>query len=106
MNAWVALVLAILSEVAATVALKSAGEGSLPASVVVVTGYIVSFVLLAVVLQSIEVGTTYAIWAGAGTALVAAIGMVALGEAVSLAKLASLALIISGVIGLNLAGAH
>jgi small multidrug resistance pump len=106
MNAWVALILAILSEVAATVALKSAGEGSLSAGVVVVAGYLVSFVLLAVVLRSIEVGTTYAIWAGAGTALVAAIGMVALGEAVSLGKLASLALIVSGVIGLNLAGAH
>ncbi|MBA2347750.1 MAG: multidrug efflux SMR transporter [Solirubrobacterales bacterium] len=106
MNAWVALVLAILTEVAATVALKSAGEGSVPATAVVVAGYLASFVLLAVVLRSIEVGTTYAIWAGAGTALVATIGIVALGEAVSFAKLASLALIIAGVIGLNLAGAH
>lgn len=106
MNAWIALVLAILTEVAATVALKSAGAGSLPAMVVVVVGYLASFVLLAVVLKSIEVGTTYAIWAGAGTALVAAIGIVALGESVNLAKLASLALIIAGVIGLNLAGAH
>ncbi len=106
MNAWIALTLAILTEVAATVALKSAGAGSAPAMGVVVTGYLTSFVLLAIVLKSIEVGTTYAIWAGAGTALVAAIGMVALGEAVTLAKLSSLALIIAGVIGLNLAGAH
>ncbi len=106
MNAWIALVFAILTEVAATVALKSAGEGSLPAIVVVVAGYLASFVLLAVVLRSIEVGTTYAIWAGAGTALVATIGIVALGEAVSAAKIASLGLIVVGVIGLNLAGAH
>ena len=106
MNAWIALTFAILAEVAATVALKSAGEGSVPATVVVVAGYLASFVLLAVVLRSIEVGTTYAIWAGAGTALVAAIGILALGESVNPAKLASLALIISGVIGLNLAGAH
>ncbi len=106
MNAWIALVFAILTEVAATVALKSAGEGSVPAIAVVVVGYLASFVLLAVVLRSIEVGTTYAIWAGAGTALVATIGIVALGEAVSAAKLASLGLIVVGVIGLNLAGAH
>lgn len=78
----------------------------MPATVVVVAGYLASFVLLAVVLRSIEVGTTYAIWAGAGTALVATIGIVALGEAVSAAKLASLGLIVVGVIGLNLAGAH
>ena len=106
MNAWVALVLAILMEVAATLSLKAAGSGSIPASVVVVVGYLGAFALLAVVLRTMEVGTTYAIWAGAGTALVAAIGMVALGEAVSAVKIGSLALIVFGVIGLNLSGAH
>lgn len=106
MNAWIALVLAILMEVAATLSLKAAGSGSVPATAAVVVGYLGSFVLLAVVLRSIEVGTTYAIWAGAGTALIAAIGMVALGEAVSALKVASLAFIVVGVIGLNLSGAH
>ena len=106
MNAWIALVFAILLEVAATLSLKAAGGGSLPATVAVVVGYLGSFVLLAIVLRSIEIGTTYAIWAGAGTALIATIGMIALGEAVTAIKLGSLALIIAGVVGLNLAGAH
>lgn len=106
MNAWLALVLAILLEVMATLSLKAAGGGSLLASAVVAVGYLGSFALLAVVLKTIEVGTTYAIWAGAGTALIAAIGMVALGEAVSAVKVGSLALIVAGVIGLNLTGAH
>ena len=106
MNAWVALVLAILMEVAATLSLKAAGGGNVPAGAVVVVGYLGSFVLLAIVLRTIEIGTTYAIWAGAGTALIAAIGMVALGEAVTAVKVGSLALIVVGVVGLNLTGAH
>ena len=56
--------------------------------------------------SDISVGTTYAIWAGAGTAAVAVIGMVALGEPATALRIASIALIIVGVIGLNLAGAH
>ena len=106
MNAWVALVLAILVEVAATLALKAASAGHAWAYVPVVVGYVASFVLLAVVLKGIDVGTAYAVWAGAGTALVAAIGMTFLGEGVSALKLGSLALVMAGVVGLNLAGAH
>lgn len=106
MTAWLALVAAILMEVAATLSLKTAGGGNVPAMGVVAVGYLGSFVLLAYVLRSIEIGTTYAVWAGAGTALIAAIGMVALGEAVTVVRVASLALIIAGVVGLNLSGAH
>jgi small multidrug resistance pump len=43
---------------------------------------------------------------GAGTALIAGIGIVAFGEGATVLKLASLALIIMGVVGLNLAGTH
>jgi len=72
----------------------------------VVAGYALSFWLLALVLKQISVGTTYAIWAGAGTAAVALIGIVALGEPATAVKIGSIALIIAGVIGLNLSGAH
>jgi small multidrug resistance pump len=48
----------------------------------------------------------YAVWAGAGTALVAVIGLVFLGEHFTWVKAASLAMIVAGVVGLNLAGAH
>ena len=99
--------LAIVTEVAGTVALRySEGLTRLFPSAVVVLGYGVSFWLLALVLKQLSVGTTYAVWSAAGTALIATLGMFAFGEPASALKLASLALIIIGVVGLNLAGSH
>src|SRR3954469_11485968 len=101
------LAAAITSEVIATVSLKhSDGFSKLLPSVLVVLGYAISFWLLAIVLKHLSVGTTYAIWSAVGTAAIALIGIAAYGEAASALKLASLALIIVGVIGLNAAGAH
>ncbi len=98
---------AIASEVIATLALK-ASEGfsrPLPAAIVVV-GYGLSFWLLALVLKHLSVGTTYAVWSAVGTAAIALIGMFAYGEAANALKLASLGLIVLGVVGLNAAGGH
>jgi small multidrug resistance pump len=101
------LTIAIVSEVAATVSLRLADGFSRPLpSAIVVAGYAVSFWMLALVLRHLPVGLTYAVWSAAGTALIAAIGIVAFGEAATALKLASLALIIMGVVGLNLAGGH
>ena len=101
------LAAAIGSEVTATLALKhSDGFTQLLPSAIVVLGYGVSFWLLALVLKHLSVGTTYAIWSAVGTAAIALVGMAAYGEGASPLKLASLALIIVGVIGLNAAGAH
>ena len=101
------LALAIGSEIAATIALRSVGGLHTPFPLaVVVIGYGVSFVLLALVVKQLSVGTTYAVWSAAGTALIATLGMFAFGEPASALKLASLALIIIGVVGLNLAGSH
>jgi small multidrug resistance pump len=98
---------AIASEVAATTAMKySEGFSRLWPSLVTVVGYVIAFVLLAQCLKTVQVGTAYAIWAGAGTAVIAAIGMVFLGEALSLTKVAGILLIIGGVVVLNLGGAH
>jgi multidrug transporter EmrE-like cation transporter len=58
------------------------------------------------VLGGLSLGLTYAIWAGIGTAAIAAIGMVVLGEPVSAMRVSSIALILVGVIGLNFAGGH
>jgi len=101
------LTLAIASEVIATLALKSSEGFSrpLPAAIVVI-GYGISFWLLALVLKNLSVGTTYAIWSAAGTAAIALIGIALYGEAANALKLASLGLIVLGVIGLNAAGAH
>ncbi|HEU4975674.1 MAG TPA: multidrug efflux SMR transporter [Baekduia sp.] len=103
---WILLALAIASEVAGTLALRAAGDGRPAAIAVVVVGYLASFVLLAQVLKRIEVSTAYAVWAGAGTALIGIIGVAALGEPASTLKVLSMALIIVGVVGLNLSGAH
>ena len=61
--------------------------------------------MLALVLKELEVSLVYAVWAGIGTAAIALIGIAALGESVSALKLASIGLVIAGVVGLNLAGA-
>jgi multidrug transporter EmrE-like cation transporter len=101
------LIIAITSEVAGTIALRESDGFSrpLPAAIVVV-GYLVSFWMLALVLKSLPVGLTYAVWAAAGTAAVATIGIVAYGEGAGVLKLLSLGLIIAGVVGLNAAGSH
>ena len=98
---------AIVTEVAGTIALRySDGFTRLVPSAFVVLGYGISFWLLALVLRELSVGTTYAVWSAAGTALIAVFGMFAFGEPATALKVASLALIIIGVVGLNLAGSH
>ncbi|WP_028803401.1 DMT family transporter [Streptomyces sp. 142MFCol3.1] len=98
---------AIAAEVAATTAMKySDGFSRLWPSLVTLLGYVVAFALLAQTLKTVSVGTAYAIWAGVGTAVIAAIGMLFLGEGMGTAKLAGIALIIGGVVLLNLGGAH
>jgi small multidrug resistance pump len=104
--AWIYLTLAIGLEVTATLSLKAAGDGNPPAIVAVLIGYVGSFAFLLLVLRRMDVSVAYAVWAGAGTALIAMIGITALGEPASMAKLGSVALIVVGVVGLNLSGAH
>jgi small multidrug resistance pump len=105
MAAGILLTLAILSEVVATVFLRfTDGFTNLAPSIVVVVGYGLSFWLLALILKDLEIGFVYAVWSGAGTALIAAVGMIAFGETATALKFLSIALIILGVIGLNLGG--
>ncbi|OON74736.1 DMT family transporter [Streptomyces tsukubensis] len=104
---YVLLAGAIASEVAATTAMKySEGFSRLWPSLLTVAGYVVAFALLAQTLKSIQVGTAYAIWAGSGTAVIAVIGMLFLGEAMTAARIAGIALVIGGVVLLNLGGSH
>ncbi|MGW7075530.1 DMT family transporter [Streptomyces sp. NPDC054871] len=101
------LAAAIAAEVAGTTAMKySEGFSKLWPSLITVVGYVIAFTLLAQTLKTLSVGTAYAIWAGIGTAAVAAIGMLFLGESTSLVKVAGIGLVIAGVVVLNLGGAH
>jgi small multidrug resistance pump len=98
---------AIAAEVVATTAMKySDGFNRLWPSLVTLLGYVVSFALLAQTLKTVSIGTAYAIWAGVGTATVAAIGLVLFGEGLDLAKITGIVLIVGGVVVLNLGGAH
>jgi small multidrug resistance pump len=98
---------AIAAEVAATTARKySDGFSRLWPSLLTALGYLVSFALLAQTLKSVSMGTAYAIWAGVGTAAIVTIGILFLGEGMTAVKAAGIALIIVGVVVLNLGGAH
>ena len=103
MNAWGYLSLAILAEVIATSALKaSSGFSQLVPSIVVIAGYGIAFYCLSLALCSVPLGVAYAIWSGAGTALIALIGVVLYKQKLDLAAIAGIALIVAGVLVLNL----
>jgi small multidrug resistance pump len=96
---------AIAAEVVGTLFLRASdGFSRLWPSLGTVAGYAVAFMLLAQALRSIDVGVAYAIWAGLGTALITLIGIVALGEPATALKLVGTALIVVGVVALNLSG--
>jgi len=99
------LMLAIGVEVAATAALPRADGLRDPLwTVVVLGGYAIAIWLLSVVVEWMQVSVAYAIWAGLGTALIAVVGVVALGESWDLTKVVALSLIVVGVVVLNLHG--
>jgi len=103
--AWVVLVAAGLFETAFAVFLKLSHGLSRPwptAGFAVCA--LVSFGLLMTALRDLEVGPAYAVWTGIGAAGAATVGMIALGDTVSAVKLVSIALVLAGVIGLNLSG--
>ncbi|MFP3979483.1 MULTISPECIES: DMT family transporter [Marinobacter] len=102
MNSWVFLGVAIVAEVIATSALRaSEGFTRLVPSLIVVLGYGLAFYLLALALRTIPVGIAYAIWAGLGIVLIAAVGWVVFGEKLDAWGLVGMGLIISGVFVLN-----
>ena len=103
--AWVALVAAGFFETAFAVCLKlSNGLRELWPTAGFAVSALASFGLLMVALRELEVGPAYAVWTGIGAAGTAAAGMLFLDDAVSVVKLVSIALILAGVVGLNLSG--
>ena len=100
---YVVLLAAVGIEVGATTALpRTRGFHDLFWSALVLGGYATSIWLLAVVVRHMSVSVAYAVWSGLGTAAIAAVGVMALGERVDALKLMALALIIVGVVVLNL----
>jgi len=99
MNPWLILTFAILMEVSGTLCLKLSQGVTRPLPVIgVVVFYLATFVLMSLSLKNLEIGTVYAIWSGAGTALVATIGILYFGESFHWLKILGLCFIIGGVI--------
>lgn len=100
---WIWLFVAILLEVAATVFMKlSNGFSKLMPTLIMALLYGISFFPLAIALKKMEVSTAYAVWSAVGTALVTMIGMFLFKETMSMLKVFAIALIIIGVVTLNL----
>jgi small multidrug resistance pump len=106
MHSWIFLATAILLEVAGTTSMKLAeGFSKFWPSLMIFVCYSLSFAALTFALKRIDLGVAYAVWAGLGTALIALIGIAFFKEPFGVLKLVSIGLIITGVVGLNLAGA-
>ncbi len=105
MSAWIWVGLAGLLEIAWAIGLKMSDGFRRPfVSALTIAGMIMSFVLLSQGMRRLPAGTAYAVWTGIGSAGTALVGIWLLGESASAARLACLALILAGIVGLKLCG--
>jgi quaternary ammonium compound-resistance protein SugE len=103
--AWLLVIVAGLLETGFAVCLKlSHGLSRLVFTVLFAIFAVASFGLLTLALKHLDVGPAYAVWTGIGAAGTVLVGMIWLGEAASVMKLVSIALVLTGIIGLQLSG--
>jgi len=103
--AWLALAAAGLFEIAWAVGLKyTVGFTRLWPSLFTLGSMAISFWLLALALKVLPIGTAYAVWTGIGATGTAIIGVAFLGDAVSLPRVAGIAMIVGGIVVLKSAG--
>lgn len=104
---WFYLFVAIVFEVIGTTSMKlSHGFTRLIPSISIFVCYGIAFTFLTLTLKKLEVSVAYAIWAGLGTLLISVIGIYVFSEGVNIYKIISIIMIIIGVMGLQLSGAH
>jgi quaternary ammonium compound-resistance protein SugE len=104
---WFLLLIAGLLEVAWAAGLKtSEGFTRLGPSVFTIVTAIGSFVLLAIAMKQLPLGTAYAVWTGIGAVGAFIFGIVFMGEALSAARILSASLIVIGLIGLKISSGH
>ncbi len=100
---WIYLVTAILGEVIATSSLKAAdGCTKIVPTMISFVGYAAAFFFLSLALKHIAVGIAYAIWAGIGIILISLVGFFYYKQALDAPSLLGIALIMAGVIIINL----
>lgn len=101
---WIALVVAGLFEVGWAVGLKyTDGFTRVWPSVATIVAMVLSVLLLGWAVRSLPLGTAYAVWVGVGAVGTAIVGMVLFHEPATAGRLASLALVVAGIVGLKLA---
>ncbi|VXC49599.1 DMT family transporter [Sphingomonas sp. 8AM] len=101
--AYLILLVAIVAEVTATSALKQSDGFTRPwPTLVTVAGYAVAFYLLSLTLRTLPTGIAYAIWSGVGIVLVTAVAWLWHGQRLDAAAIVGMALIIAGVLVMNL----
>jgi len=99
---YIYLAIAIIAEVTATSTLKASAEFSkLMPSIIVIVGFLVALYFMALVLRTIPVGITYAVWSGLGIILVTAVSYFLYGETPDIPAIIGMVLIISGVVVIN-----
>lgn len=102
-TSWILLLIAGLLEVVWAIGLKyTEGFSKLVPSVITISAMTASVWLLALALKGIPVGTGYAVWTGIGAVGTAILGIALFGEAVSVARIACIGLIVAGILGLKL----
>ena len=102
--AWISLAIAGGLEIVWAISMKySAGFTRLWASVLTVAAALASFYFLSRALDSLPVGTAYAVWTGIGAVGTALLGMILFGEPRTALRLLCMALIVAGMVGLKLA---
>jgi len=102
--AWISLAIAGALEIVWAISMKySAGFSRLWASMLTVGAALASFYFLSRALDSLPVGTAYAIWTGIGAVGTALLGMILFGEPRSALRLLCMALIVAGMVGLRFA---
>ena len=105
--AWLVLMLAGLLEIGWAVGLKYTAGFTRPLpTLLTVASMVASLGLLGLSLKALPLGTAYAIWTGVGTLGTAVLGIVLFGEDASVARLACIGLIVTGIAGLKLVSPH
>jgi len=100
---YVFLAIAIISEVIGTTALAASQQMTrLVPALIVLVAYTFSFYTMSFAFRAMPIGIVYAIWSGGGIVLIAAMGYFAFGQKLDLAAVAGLALIIAGILVINL----
>lgn len=102
---WLYLILTIVFEIISTTLLKAYnGFTKIVPTIGTFFGYILCSTFLSIALKKIDISVAYAIWSAAGIVILTIIGIFIFNENINTLKVVSIALIVIGVVGLNLSG--